>query len=163
MFKREKLVMICSGCLLALCSPLSCSYVQGKFNTVDYLPTVFEDSHLCVSRCANTCNLGVVITVGYIKSWAGVCLGLCENLAKENKNRLHIPYLYFRSCRSNIQRTCNILEVYFFPPSLSLLSLTAIYTHAKSVFLFSRTHAHPVQAGSKQCRGDNYLWCQTGL
>lgn len=131
--------MVCSGCLQTLCSSLICCYLQGKFNAVDYLPTLFGDNHLgvCFLLCIHTCKIGLVITVRHIKELGRcvcVCVWVCvEKLAKERRNRLHAPYLYFRSCRScNIQRTYILEFFFFFLPALA-------YFHSQS---FTNTQSH---------------------
>lgn len=153
--KRVKRVTFRSSCLSALRCPLICSYVQGKFNTVElFTHHVWQQSSVFVSCCVHTCNLGAAITVRYTEE-CGRDPGVCV-LPKETRNRPHI--LYMRSRRScNMQRTCNITYI--------TNTCSPSFTHTQRPPPCPQTHTdvrpYPVQAVGKQCSDDNY--CISGV
>lgn len=126
----------------------------------NYLPTVFDNSHLCLFLAVYTLATSVsrslwdtVKSVGGVRARARVRVAVhaCNNLPKETRNRLHILYACMRPCSScHMQRTWNFINTR--SPSC---------THMQSPPPHPHTRPHPVQSVGKQCRDDNYLWYQT--
>lgn len=152
-----KRVTFRSGCLSALRCPLICSYVQGKFNTVElFTYRVWQQSSVFVSCCVHTCSLGVAITVGYSEECGrdpGVCVCVfCPKRPETGRT--------FCTCTWG-----HAGHVTYWQHVISQ-TLNIIYTHAASPSLSSNTHTH-ARVSCSDCRQTMqrwrllYLWCQT--
>lgn len=134
--------MICSGCLRDLCRPLICCYLQGKVNAVDYLPTLFGDNHLCVFLAVYTLATLVLWSPwDQLKGWAGVCmLVFVWKFGQREKQAARCVPVFQVMQVCNIQRTCHILEFFFFSQLWPTFTHNHLNTHKVTLPVVSHTH-----------------------